>query len=321
MSLSSQNLPKGRYLVTGAAGFVGSHVAERLHSLGCDVLALDNLISGTWANLDGLRGKPNFKTIEHDISQPLKLDGALKGILHLACPASPIDYAKYPIETLKTGSFGSHNVLELAREKKCPILLTSTSEVYGDPLEHPQKEEYWGNVNPIGPRSCYDEAKRYMEAITMAYRNTHKVATRLVRIFNTYGPRMRVNDGRVVPNFSMQALQNQDITVYGDGKQTRSFCYVDDLVEGILRAYQSDYGLPINLGNPDEFTVIDFAKMVIEKTKSRSKIRHVDLPQDDPKLRRPDISKAKEILGWAPQTKLRQGLDLVLDYFRSQLKK
>ncbi len=319
MSLTSEKLPKGRYLITGAAGFVGSHMAERLHRLGSEVIALDNLISGTWKNVEALKGKPGFSSLEKDIAQPLKIDGPLTGIFHLACPASPIDYAKFPIETLKTGSLGSHTVLDLAREKKCPILLTSTSEVYGDPLEHPQKEEYWGNVNPIGPRSCYDEAKRYMEAVTMAYKQKHGIATKLVRIFNTYGPRMRAHDGRVVPNFCMQALQNQDITVYGDGQQTRSFCYVDDLVEGIIRIYLCEYGLPINLGNPDEFTVLDFAKMVIERTESHSKIKYVDLPQDDPKLRRPDITKARELLGWSPKTKLSDGLNNVLEYFRTCL--
>jgi dTDP-glucose 4,6-dehydratase len=255
--------------------------------------------------------------IEHDIVQPLALTGNLAGIFHLASPASPVDYAKLPIETLHVGAIGSDQILKLALEKQCPILVASTSEVYGDPLQSPQKESYWGNVNPIGPRGCYDESKRYMEALTMAYHRVHKLKTRIVRIFNTFGPRMRIDDGRVVPNFCMQALANEPLTVYGEGSQTRSFCYVSDLVEGLLRLFQSDYVNPVNLGNTQEMTILDFAKKIIEFCNSKSTIQYLELPEDDPKRRRPDITLAKEVLAWEPQISLDRGLEKTVEYFKT----
>ncbi len=319
--MNSSLLPKGRYLVAGGAGFIASHLCERLVSLGCEVLSIDNFITGRPDNLRGLLGHRLFNQMEHDIVQPLKIEGGLAGIFNLASPASPIDYAKFPIETLHVGAIGSDNLLKIAVEKKCPILVTSTSEVYGDPLEHPQRESYWGNVNPIGPRGCYDESKRYLEALTMAYHRARGVRTRIVRIFNTYGPRMRANDGRVVPNFCMQALANEDVTVYGDGKQTRSFCYIDDMVEGLLRFMQLDHFEPINIGNPDEYTILDFASRIVEMAESKSKIAFKPLPQDDPKTRCPDIAKAKKFLGWEPKVRLDEGLKKTFDYFRTCLVK
>ncbi len=315
--MTSENLPKGRYLVTGGAGFVGSHLSQRLLELGCEVVVMDNFITGRRSNIQNLLGNSKGSVVEIDIIEPLEISGGLAGIFHMASPASPVDYMKFPIETLRVGSMGSDNVLNLAHQKKCPILVASTSEIYGDPLEHPQKESYWGNVHTIGPRGCYDESKRYLEAITMAYHRVHKVSTRIIRIFNTYGPKMRTDDGRVVPNFCMQALANEDITVYGEGKQTRSFCYVDDLVEGILRVIQCDHIEPINLGNPVETTIYEFAERIIAMAKSHSKIIHQPLPQDDPKTRCPDISKARKLLDWNPTVDLETGLRCAFDYFKS----
>ena len=288
---------------------------------GAKVLAIDNFITGRNRNLAHLSGNAAFELLEQDVTLPLKIGGQVDGIFHMASPASPVDYAKHPIETLRVGSIGSDNVMALALEKKCPVLVASTSEVYGDPQEHPQKESYWGHVNPTGPRGCYDEAKRYLEALTMAYFRVHRVETRIARIFNTYGPRMRVDDGRVVPNFCMQALRGEPLTVYGDGKQTRSFCYVDDLVRGILKLLQSPYHEPVNLGNPGEYTILDFAEKIIVLTGSSSKIVHKPLPEDDPKLRRPDISKAREILGWEPGVSLEEGLKKTIEYFRGEAKR
>ena len=304
-------------LITGAAGFLGSHLCDRFLNEGFFVIGMDNLICGNISNLSHLTDSDNFRFIEHDITKFIKITGSLDYILHFASPASPIDYLKIPIQTLKVSSIGTHNCLGLAKSKSARILVASTSEIYGDPLMHPQKEEYWGNVNTIGPRSVYDEAKRFMESITMAYNNFHGIETRIVRIFNTYGPRMRLNDGRALPTFIAQALNNQDITVFGDGKQTRSFCYVDDLVEGIYKLLFSNYHLPVNIGNPDEITVNDFAKEIIELTGSKNKIVYKPLPNDDPTRRKPDISKAKSILNWTPKIDRKKGLELTLAYFRS----
>ena len=315
--MTSSELVKGRYLVTGGAGFVGSHLCERLLNLGCEVIVVDNFITGRKTNVQALLRNSKFSLIEKDIVEPLEISGGLAGIFHMASPASPVDYMKYPIETLRVGAHGSDHILNLARQKKCPVLVASTSEVYGDPLEHPQRETYWGNVHTIGPRGCYDESKRYLEAITMAYHRVYGVPTRIIRIFNTYGPRMRTDDGRVVPNFCMQALANEDITVYGEGKQTRSFCYVSDLVEGILRVIQCDHVEPINLGNPNETSIFDFAQKIIGMAKSHSKIVYRALPQDDPKTRCPDITKAKKLLGWSPEVQLDEGLRLTFDYFKN----
>ncbi len=313
-------IPTGRYLVTGGAGFLGSHMTENLLAKGCEVVVADNFLTGRPSNLRAMLSNKNLTVLEHDITKPLSVSGGLAGIFHMASPASPIDYAKFPIETLRVGAIGSDNILSLARDKECRILVTSTSEVYGDPLEHPQKETYWGNVNPIGPRGCYDESKRYLEALTMAYHRTHNLATRIVRIFNTYGPRMRSDDGRVVPNFCMQALSCEDVTVNGDGSQTRSFCYVTDLVEGIQRIFCCDYAEPINCGNPIEYTVGDFAKHIIEMAGSKSKIVYRPMPIDDPKTRKPDITKAKQLLGWEPKVTLEEGLRHTFEYFRTVLK-
>jgi dTDP-glucose 4,6-dehydratase len=315
--MTSENLTKGRYIVTGGAGFVGSHLCERLLNLGCEVVVIDNFITGRKRNVQAFLGNSKFTLIEKDIIEPLEISGGVAGIFHMASPASPVDYMKFPIETLRVGAIGSDNILNLALQKKCPILVASTSEIYGDPLEHPQKESYWGNVHTIGPRGCYDESKRYLEAITMAYHRVYDLQTRIIRIFNTYGPRMRTDDGRVVPNFCMQALANEEITVYGEGKQTRSFCYVDDLVEGILRVIQCDHVEPINLGNPNETSIYEFAQRIIGMAKSSSKIAYRPLPQDDPKTRCPDISKAKKLLGWNPSVNLEVGLRLTFDYFKS----
>lgn len=308
-----------RILVTGGAGFLGSHLVERLLSEGSEVVAVDNLLTGTLENLEGVRGDHRFSFIQHDVSRPIQVDGPLDFVMHFASPASPVDYLTYPIPTLKVGALGTHNALGLAKSKSAGLLLASTSEVYGDPLEHPQTESYWGNVNPIGPRGVYDEAKRYAEAITMAYHRYHGLKTRIVRIFNTYGPRMRLNDGRVVPNFIYQALRGEALTVFGDGSQTRSFCYVDDLVEGIIRLMRSDYASPVNIGNPNEMTVMEFAREILRITKSSSVIEHKPLPEDDPKVRRPDISLAKKLLDWQPVVSLETGLSRTIDYFRRKV--
>ena len=306
-----------RVLITGAAGFLGSHLCERFLKEGMYVIAMDNLITGDLRNIEHLMPNPNFEFNHHDVTKYVHIPGDLDYILHFASPASPIDYLKIPIQTLKVGAMGTHNLLGLALAKKARFIIASTSEVYGDPLVHPQTEEYWGHVNPIGPRGCYDEAKRYQEAITMAYHRYHEVETRIVRIFNTYGPRMRLNDGRVLPAFIGQALRGEDITIFGDGSQTRAFCYVDDLVEGIYRLLLSDYALPVNIGNPGEITIKEFAEEIIALTGTDQKVVYKDLPQDDPKQRQPDITKAKEILGWEPKVSRAEGLKITYDYFRS----
>ncbi|MGG7661086.1 UDP-glucuronic acid decarboxylase family protein [Dyadobacter sp. BHUBP1] len=306
-----------RVLITGAAGFLGSHLCERFLKEGMYVIGMDNLITGDMRNIEHLMPNPNFEFYHHDVTKYVHVPGELDYIMHFASPASPIDYLKIPIQTLKVGAMGTHNLLGLARAKKSRFIIASTSEVYGDPLVHPQTEDYWGHVNPIGPRGCYDEAKRYQEAITMAYHRYHGLETRIVRIFNTYGPRMRLNDGRVLPAFMGQALRGEDITVFGDGTQTRSFCYVDDLVEGIYRLLMSDYSLPVNIGNPKEITIGQFAEEIIKLTGTDQKVVYKPLPQDDPKQRQPDISKAKEILGWEPKVSREEGLRITYDYFRS----
>jgi dTDP-glucose 4,6-dehydratase len=316
---ASVHMAGKRFLVTGGAGFLGSHLCEQLISRGARVLAVDDYITGRKQNLAHLTENPSFELISQDVTEPMDIDGPIGGIFHMASPASPVDYAKHPIETLRVGSLGADNMLSLAKAKNCPMLIASTSEVYGDPLEHPQKESYWGNVNPIGPRGCYDESKRYQEAVAMAYHRVHNIPIRIVRIFNTYGPRMRANDGRVVPNFCMQALRGEPLTVYGEGDQTRSFCYVSDLVEGIIRLFAVEYCEPVNLGNPAEYTVLDFAKKIISLTGSRSRIVHEPLPVDDPKVRCPDIGKAKELLGWTPSVSIDEGLKQTIEYFREEL--
>lgn len=305
-----------RVLVTGAAGFLGSHLCDRFIKEGYIVIGMDNLLTGSLKNIEHLAPLENFNFYHHDVTKFVHVPGHIDYILHFASPASPIDYLKMPIQTLKVGSLGTHNLLGLAKEKNARFLIASTSEIYGDPQVHPQNEEYWGNVNPIGPRGVYDEAKRFMEAITMAYHTFHGLDTRIVRIFNTFGPRMRLNDGRALPAFIGQALRGEDITVFGDGSQTRSFCYVDDLVEGIFRLLMSDYNLPVNIGNPDEITIKQFAEEVIKLTGSDSKIVYNPLPVDDPKQREPDISRAKEILGWEPKVSRADGLKITLDYFK-----
>ncbi len=310
---------KPKVLVTGGAGFLGSHLCDRFLAEGFEVVAMDNLITGNLANIQHLFGVDGFKYVKHDITNYTFVEGRLDYILHFASPASPIDYLKLPIQTLKVGAMGTHKILGLAKEKGARVLIASTSEVYGDPLIHPQKEDYWGNVNPIGYRGVYDEAKRFMEAMTMAYHRYHGVETRIIRIFNTYGPRMRVDDGRALPAFSSQAIRGEDITVFGDGGQTRSFCYVSDLVEGIYRLLMSEEVYPVNIGNPSEISILDFAKEVIELTGSTSKIVFKDLPQDDPKVRKPDITRAKEILGWEPKVERRDGLAKTIEYFKTQL--
>ncbi|MBI5375969.1 MAG: SDR family oxidoreductase [Candidatus Schekmanbacteria bacterium] len=308
-----------RTLVTGGAGFLGSHLSDRLLAEGHEVVCMDNLITGDMDNIAHLFGNKHFHFINYDVTEFVYVPGKVDNILHFASPASPIDYLEYPIQTLKVGSLGTHKVLGLAKEKKARFLLASTSEVYGDPLIHPQPETYWGNVNPIGPRGVYDEAKRFAEAMVMAYHRYHGVETRIVRIFNTYGPRMRINDGRVLPTHMCQALRGEDITVFGDGGQTRSFCYVSDLVEGILRLLNSNIVEPVNIGNQEEITILDFAKEIVELTGSRSKIIFKELPQDDPKVRRPDITKAKQLLGWQPAVNRKEGLARTLDYFKQKL--
>jgi len=310
---------KQRVLITGGAGFLGSHLCDRFIKEGWQVICMDNLITGDADNIAHLIGNPDFSFVHHDVTNFIHVKGDLDLVLHFASPASPIDYLEMPIQTLKVGSLGTHKALGLAKEKGARFLLASTSEVYGDPLIHPQKEEYWGNVNPVGFRGVYDEAKRFAEAMTMAYHRYHDVETRIVRIFNTYGSRMRLNDGRALPTFMRQALEGEDITVFGDGSQTRSFTYVDDLVEGIYRLSQSDETEPVNIGNPEEVTILEFAKEVIELTGSKSKIIHKELPKDDPQVRKPDISKAKAVLGWEPKVKRKDGLKRTLEYFQRQV--
>jgi dTDP-glucose 4,6-dehydratase len=310
----------GRVLITGGAGFIGSHLCERFLADGHDVICMDNFLTGTPDNVAHLFKNPHFALIEQNVTNYIYVDGPLDAILHFASPASPVDYLELPIQTLKVGSLGTHKVLGLAKVKGARILLASTSECYGDPLVHPQNEDYWGNVNPIGPRGVYDEAKRFAEAMTMAYHRTHKVATRIVRIFNTHGPRMRLNDGRVVPNFIAQALKHEPITVYGDGSQTRSFCYVSDLVEGIVRLLRSDYDKgPVNLGNPTEVTILQFAEKIKALTGSKSEIVFRPLPEDDPKVRQPDIGRARSILGWEPRVGLEEGLRNTIEYFKGKV--
>ncbi|MDE0770683.1 MAG: SDR family oxidoreductase [Salibacteraceae bacterium] len=304
-------------LITGAAGFLGSHLCERFLDEGYRVIGMDNLITGNLTNIEHLMLNENFVFSNHDVSDFVNVPGKLKYILHFASPASPIDYLKIPIQTLKVSSLGTHNLLGLAKDKNARIIVASTSEVYGDPTVHPQPEEYWGNVNPVGPRGVYDEAKRFQEAITMAYQNFHDVETRIIRIFNTYGPRMRLNDGRVLPAFIGQALRGESLTVFGDGSQTRSFCYVDDLVEGIYRLLLSDYTLPMNIGNPDEITIGDFAEEIIKLTDTDQKVIYTDLPVNDPKQRQPDITKARSILDWEPKVNRAEGLKITYEYFKS----
>ena len=306
-----------RVLITGAAGFLGSHLCDRFVKEGFEVVGMDNLITGNIKNLEHLMHREEFVFYHHDVSNYVHVSGELDYILHFASPASPIDYLKIPIQTLKVSSLGTHNLLGLAKAKGAKILVASTSEVYGDPLIHPQTEEYWGNVNPIGPRGVYDEAKRFQEAITMAYHTFHQLEVAIVRIFNTYGPRMRLNDGRVLPAFIGQALRGEDFTVFGDGSQTRSFCYVDDLIEGIYRLLMSDYPYPVNIGNPDEITILDFAKEIINLTATEQKSIYKDLPKDDPMQRQPDISIAKEKLGWEPKVHRADGFKITCDYFKS----
>ena len=305
-----------RILITGAAGFLGSHLCDRFIAEGYEVVGMDNLITGDLRNLEHLFPKAEFTFFNHDVSTFVHVPGPLDYILHFASPASPIDYLKIPIQTLKVGSLGTHNCLGLAKAKGARILVASTSEVYGDPTVHPQTEEYWGNVNPVGPRGVYDEAKRFQEAMTMAYHTYHGLETRIIRIFNTYGPRMRLNDGRVLPAFIGQALRGEDLTVFGDGSQTRSFCYVDDLVEGIYRLLHSDYPEPVNIGNPDEITIKEFAEEIIKLTGTEQKVVYKPLPKDDPTQRRPDISKAREILGWEPKVARAEGLKITYEAFQ-----
>ncbi len=306
-----------RVLITGAAGFLGSHLCDRFVRDGYFVIGMDNLITGDLKNIEHLFKLKNFEFYHHDVSKFVFVTGELDYILHLASPASPIDYLKIPIQTLKVGSLGTHNLLGLAKAKSARILVASTSEVYGDPLVHPQNEDYWGNVNPVGPRGVYDEAKRFQEAITMAYHNYHGLETRIARIFNTYGPRMRLNDGRALPAFIGQALRAEDITVFGDGSQTRSFCFVDDMIEGIYRLLLSDYHLPVNLGNPDEISIKEFAEEIVRLTGTSQKIVYRQLPADDPKQRQPDITRAKGILDWEPRTKRAEGLKITFEYFKN----
>ncbi|WMI66622.1 SDR family oxidoreductase [Aestuariibaculum sp. YM273] len=306
-----------RVLITGAAGFLGSHLCDRFINEGFHVIGMDNFITGDKKNLEHLESDPNFEFIEHDVTEFIKIEGDLDYILHFASPASPIDYLKIPIQTLKVGSLGTHNLLGLAKAKRARILIASTSEVYGDPLVHPQSEDYYGNVNTIGPRGVYDEAKRFQESITMAYHRFHGLETRIVRIFNTYGPRMRLNDGRVIPAFMGQALRGEDLTVFGDGSQTRSFCYVDDQVEGIYRLLFSDYAYPVNIGNPHEITIRDFAEEIIKLTNTSQKVIYKELPVDDPLQRQPDISLAKKLLHWEPKVSREQGMKLTYDYFKT----
>lgn len=315
--IKQKNKIRGNVLITGAAGFLGSHLCDRFINEGFHVIGMDNLITGDLKNIEHLFKLPQFEFYHHDVTKFVHVPGNLDYILHFASPASPIDYLKIPIQTLKVGSLGTHNLLGLAKEKKARILIASTSEVYGDPEVHPQDENYYGNVNTIGPRGVYDEAKRFQESITMAYHRFHGLETRIARIFNTYGPRMRLNDGRVIPAFIGQALRGEDLTVFGDGKQTRSFCYVDDQVEGLYRLLMSDYTHPVNIGNPDEITILEFAQEIIKLTHSNQKIMYKPLPQDDPLQRQPDISKAKEVLGWEPKVHRTEGMKITYTYFKS----
>ena len=308
-----------RALVTGGAGFLGSHLCDRLLAEGYEVICMDNLITGDLRNVEHLSADPRFHFHHQDVTEYIHVPGALDAVLHFASPASPLDYLELPIQTLKVGSLGTHKALGLARAKRARFLLASTSECYGDPLVHPQREDYWGNVNPVGPRGVYDEAKRFAEAMSMAYHRYHGLDTRIVRIFNTYGPRMRLDDGRALPAFLSQALRGEPLTVFGDGSQTRSFCYVDDLIEGIWRLLRSDEHLPTNLGNPQEMTILDFARLILELTGSRSEIVTRPLPEDDPKVRQPDITTARRVLGWEPRIDLREGLQRTLPYFRERL--
>jgi len=308
-----------RVLITGGAGFLGSHLCDRFLSEGHQVIAMDNLITGTVRNIEHLAGHDRFRFIKHDVTEYIYIEGPVDAVLHFASPASPIDYLQLPIQTLKVGALGTHKALGLARNKGARFLLASTSEVYGDPLEHPQAEDYWGNVNPIGPRGVYDEAKRFAEALTMAYHRSHGLDTRIARIFNTYGPRMRLDDGRVVPNFVGQALRGEPLTVHGDGSQTRSFCFYADLMEGVYRLLQAEYALPVNLGNPTEMSILHFAHVVNRLVGNQAGIAHQPLPADDPKVRQPDISRAREVLGWEPQVDLEDGLQRTIDWFRGVL--
>ncbi|MEZ5416535.1 MAG: UDP-glucuronic acid decarboxylase family protein [Vicinamibacterales bacterium] len=307
-----------RVVITGAAGFIGSHLSDALLARGYAVVGIDNLLTGDTANIAHIKNQP-FEFIKHDVTNYIYIDGPVHAVLHWASPASPIDYLELPIPTLKVGALGTHKALGLAKAKGARFVIASTSEVYGDPLEHPQKETYWGNVNPVGPRGVYDEAKRFAEAMTMAYHRYHGVDTKIVRIFNTYGPRMRVRDGRAVPAFMSQALRNEDVTVFGDGSQTRSFCYVSDLVDGIIRLMESDVNDPVNIGNPAEMTIKQIAETIIEMTGSKSRIIYKPLPEDDPKVRRPDITRARTLLGWEPKVDLREGLTKTIDYFRTKV--
>jgi dTDP-glucose 4,6-dehydratase len=308
-----------RTVITGGAGFIGSHLCERFLARGDEVICVDNLITGSLGNVEHMRTNDHFSFYRHDISHPLEIDGPVDNILHFASPASPVDYLKYPIQTLKVGSLGTHNTLGLARRKEARYLLASTSEVYGDPEQHPQREDYWGHVNPIGVRGVYDEAKRFAEAMVMAYHRSHHLNTHIVRIFNTFGPRMRLDDGRVLPNFMGQALRGEPLTIYGDGSQTRSFCYVDDLVDGIERLLFTDFHEPVNLGNPSEITILEFAQEILALSGSTSRIENRPLPQDDPKLRRPDIDRARRLLGWEPRIDRHEGLRRTLAYFQSKI--
>jgi dTDP-glucose 4,6-dehydratase len=314
-------MKKKTAIVTGGSGFLGSHLCDRFIKEGMEVICIDNLLTGRIENIEHLFGNPGFKFIKHDVTNFIHVPGKVDYVLHFASPASPIDYLQLPIQTLKVGSLGTHKALGLAKEKNAVFLLASTSEVYGDPLVHPQQEDYWGNVNPIGPRGVYDEAKRFAEAMTMAYHRYHKLDTRIVRIFNTYGTRMRLDDGRALPAFISQALNGEDLTVFGDGGQTRSFCYVSDLIEGIYRLLLSNETMPVNIGNPNEVTIEEFAKEVIRLTNSKSKIIYKDLPVDDPKVRQPDITRAKTILGWEPKVSREEGLKLTLEYFKKELRR
>jgi dTDP-glucose 4,6-dehydratase len=310
-------MTRERVLITGAAGFLGSHLCDKFIKEGYNVIGMDNLVTGDMRNIEHLMKLEQFEFYHHDVSKFVHVPGEIKYILHFASPASPIDYLKIPIQTLKVSSLGTHNILGLARAKKARVLVASTSEVYGDPVVHPQTEDYWGNVNPVGPRGCYDEAKRFMEAITMAYHNVHNLETRIIRIFNTYGPRMRLNDGRVLPAFIGQALRGEDLTMFGDGSQTRSFCFVADLVDGIYKLLLSDYHLPVNIGNPSEITIKEFGEEILKLTGANQKLISLPLPADDPKQRKPDITKARAILNWEPKVNRAEGLKITYEYFKS----